>query len=274
MKNIFHGQFGEVLVIKDLFDDFDIPKTCIEFGAYDGTTNSNTYYFWKKKGFEALLIEPNQELFKVLEKNSNKNCTLVNQSVTTGKNLNKIIKEYKFNKKIGLLSIDIDSNDLEIFKQIDHSSTFIVIIEFNNQFPVWVDYSDPKGIIAFRHSALAILRFASKVGYKLLDSKGANLILINNKNLILPKNYLKNNLENCFDYIEQKRVCKDIRIIGSKFTTNAKVFIKKPTILLRIKKFFIQMILVINYFLRGKKIPSSKIPIECKKKILDAGLFM
>ena len=92
MENKFHGQFGEVLVIKDLFDDFDIPKTCIEFGAYDGITNSNTYYFWKKKDFKALLIEPNQELFKVLLKNANKNCTLVNKSITTGKSLNKIIQ--------------------------------------------------------------------------------------------------------------------------------------------------------------------------------------
>ncbi len=274
MENKFHGQFGEVLVIKDLFDDFDIPKTCIEFGAYDGITNSNTYFFWEKKDFKALLIEPDQELFKVLEKNANKNCTLVNKSITTGKSLNKIIKEYKFKKNIGLLSIDIDSNDLEIFKQIDHSSTFIVIIEFNNQFPVWVDYSDPEGIIAFRHSALSILRFASKAGYQLLDSKGANLILINNKNITLPKNYLKNNLESCFDYREQKRACKDIRIVGSKFTTNAKIFTQKPTTLLRIKRFFMQLILVVNYFLRGKKIPSMKIPIECKQKILDAGLFI
>ena len=73
MENKFHGQFGEVLVIKDLFDDFDIPKTCIEFGAYDGITNSNTYYFWKKKGFKALLIMHGEDDFLISPKEAELN---------------------------------------------------------------------------------------------------------------------------------------------------------------------------------------------------------
>ena len=132
---------------------------------------------------------------KLLEKNSNQNCTVVNDFVSIKNSLNKIIKKYNFPNKIGILSIDIDSNDLEIFKKIDHSSTFIVIIEFNNQFPVWVDYEDPSDCIIFRHSALAVLNFAKTKGYKLLDVKGSNLILINEKNLSLPDNLYPNSLE-------------------------------------------------------------------------------
>ena len=44
-----YGQFDEVKVIKKLCEKNNFPKTCIEFGAYDGITNSNTYYFWKKR---------------------------------------------------------------------------------------------------------------------------------------------------------------------------------------------------------------------------------
>ena len=103
-------------------------------------------------------------------------------------------------------SIDIDSNDLEIFKLVDHSSTFIVIIEFNNQFPVWVDYEDPNDCIIFRHSALAVINFATKKGYKLLDVRGANLILINDKNLTLPNDFYPENLQACFDYKEHVEI--------------------------------------------------------------------
>ena len=269
-----YGQFDEVKLILKIPKLDVIPKTCIEFGAYDGITNSNTFYFWEKKNFKSLLIEADPNLFKLLEKNANQNCIIVNDFVSRKNSLQKIIKKYNFPNKIGILSIDIDSNDLEIFKKIDHSSTFIVIIEFNNQFPVWVDYEDPSDCIIFRHSALAVVNYAKRKGYKLLDVRGPNLILINEKNLSLPDNIYPDSLKNCFDYEQQKKSCKDIRIIGSKFTTNAKVFSQKPNILLRLKKYLFQLVVVINYSLRGKPVPSNKITRDCKKKILNAGLYL
>ena len=269
-----YGQFNEVKIIKRIYEKYDFPKTCIEFGAYDGITNANTFYFWKKKGFKSLLIEADPNLFKLLEKNANQNCIIVNDFVSRKNSLQKIIKKYNFPNKIGILSIDIDSNDLEIFKSIDHSSTFIVIIEFNNQFPVWVDYEDPSDCIIFRHSALAVVNYAERKGYKLLDVKGPNLILINEKNLLLPESLYPDSLENCFDYEQQKKSSKDIRIIGSKFTTNAKVFSQKPNFILRLKKYLFQLVVIINYSLRQKPIPSNKIPECCKKKILESGLYI
>ena len=51
-----YGQFNEVKIIKRIYEKYDFPKTCIEFGAYDGITNSNTFYFWKKKGFKSIRL--------------------------------------------------------------------------------------------------------------------------------------------------------------------------------------------------------------------------
>ena len=269
-----YGQFGEVKVLENLVEKFDVPKTCIEFGAYDGITNSNTNYFWEKKKFRALLIEPNEKLFHLLKKNSNGNCITINEFVTVKNNLSEIIKKNSFPEKIGILSIDIDANDLAIFKLVNHKSTYIVVIEFNNQFPVWANYEDPEDCIVFRHSALAILNFASKKGYKLLDVKGSNLILINENNLKLPKSLFPMSLDSCFDYEEQLKACKDVRIIGSKFTTNAKIFSEKPSFLLKLKKVIFQIIVVVNYSLRGKTLPSRNIPESCKKKIIDSGLYL
>ena len=46
-----YGQFDEVKLILKIPKLEVIPKTSIEFGAYDGITNSNTFYFWKKENF-------------------------------------------------------------------------------------------------------------------------------------------------------------------------------------------------------------------------------
>ena len=81
-------------------------------------------------------------------------------------------------------------------------------------------------------------------------------------------------LKTCFDYEEQIKACKDVRIIGSKFTTNAKVFSEKPNFLLKIKKIIFQIIVIVNYSLRGKNLPSRNIPESCRKKIIDSGLYL
>ena len=139
--------------------------------------------------------------------------------------------------------------------------------------PVGADYEDPKDYIVFIYSALAVVKFVTKNGYRLLDMRGENLILVNQKNLFYLIISILINLKIVLIVIK-KRACKDIRIIGSKFTTNAKIFSLRPSIVLRIKKLFFQLTLVINYSLRGKSIPSKKIPEDCKKRILDAGLYI
>lgn len=52
----FYGQHGEDAYIKTLFPDNYIG-TCIEVGAYDGISLSNTYFF-EQKGWKSLCIEP------------------------------------------------------------------------------------------------------------------------------------------------------------------------------------------------------------------------
>ena len=68
MDKIFSGQFGEVLILKNIINKFPIPKTCIEFGAYDGITNANTFSLRSsillriKKIFFQLTLEINYSL--------------------------------------------------------------------------------------------------------------------------------------------------------------------------------------------------------------------
>ena len=43
---MFYGQFGEDQYLSKFFDD-NYKGVCIDVGAYDGISGSNTYYFEK-----------------------------------------------------------------------------------------------------------------------------------------------------------------------------------------------------------------------------------
>ena len=63
-----YGQFNEVKILNELTKSFNIPKTCIEFGAHDELQIQILFIFGKKKKFSALLIEPDLKLFTILKK--------------------------------------------------------------------------------------------------------------------------------------------------------------------------------------------------------------
>jgi FkbM family methyltransferase len=59
-KEVFYSQFGEDRLLSRIFRGRDIG-VCIEVGANDGVTDSNTLYF-EEKGWNCILIEPNSDL--------------------------------------------------------------------------------------------------------------------------------------------------------------------------------------------------------------------
>jgi FkbM family methyltransferase len=58
---MFYSQFGEDKILSNYFNDNYIG-VCVEVGAYDGISGSNTYHF-ENKGWETLCIEPTPESF-------------------------------------------------------------------------------------------------------------------------------------------------------------------------------------------------------------------
>lgn len=67
----FYGQCKEDEYISKFFSPTHVGS-CIEVGAYNGVDMSNTYYF-EKKGWNTLCIEPNPEPFKICQ-SCRKNC--------------------------------------------------------------------------------------------------------------------------------------------------------------------------------------------------------
>ena len=67
-----HSQFGEDGIIKEILNRIKIEnldKYCVEFGARDGISDSNTYNLIKNHKYKAVLIEGDKRYFKKLCKN-------------------------------------------------------------------------------------------------------------------------------------------------------------------------------------------------------------
>ena len=75
------------------------------------------------------------------------------------------------------MSIDIDSYDYHILKNLQCKPQ-IIIIEFNNSIPGYIDYADPEEEVFLRCSAKAIEKLAHKKGYMLVCCTVTNCILL------------------------------------------------------------------------------------------------
>ena len=247
-KNYF-SQNGEDGIIEKLLDQLNLKQNLFvcEFGAWDGIHLSNTFNLVTKYNATALMIEGDDERYKDLEKTSkiNKNIIPIKKFVRpNGDNsLDKILEENNFPINFDLLSIDIDSNDLEVWQNCIKYKPKIIIIEINsNLAPDIIQvHNDKLGLIG--NSFRSTLEVSRKKGYTPITHIG-NLILL--KNELLEKiNFDKELIKNpekifIYDWVDSEKVNKNfmikmIRFIVPKFVRD-KINSKFKY---RIKKIFI-----------------------------------
>ena len=180
-KNNIYSQNGEDGVIQEITKELNIDiGTCIEFGASRGKDNSNTYSL-VEKNWRALYIESDKDRFiDLIETTKNfKNVISVNKFVSDkpGKNdLNFIVNENKFDKDCDILSIDIDSEDLRVWKNFNGKPK-VVIIEINSTIkPGILNYHNEK---VPGNSFSSTLVVAKEKGYTLICHTG-NCIFLRN----------------------------------------------------------------------------------------------
>jgi len=143
-KKRIYSQLGEEGILEFLLNktNNNLLKNLniIEFGAWDGIHLSNTFYFVEKYNANAIFIEKDRKKFLDLTKTSKKfpkiiavNCE-VSSNIKSKFSLDNILKKhYKFKSDIDILSIDIDSFDLAIWKSLKKFSPKIVVIEINSE---------------------------------------------------------------------------------------------------------------------------------------------
>jgi len=214
-KKNFFSQNGEDGIIEKILEDLNIKENLYvcEFGAWDGKFLSNTFNLVQKRNTNALMIEGDESRFDSLLKTSKKYPTIipVNKFVClTGNNsLDNILEQNKFPIDFDLLSIDIDSNDLEIWENLKKYKPKIVIIEINSSIIPGVKQRHDPAKNHIGNSFSSTLEVAYQKGYIPIVHTG-NLILLRKEllNKINLENDLINNPNNLFiyDWVNKKNI--------------------------------------------------------------------
>ncbi len=198
-----YSQFGEdgiLLEILNRLKNKNLDKWCVEFGAKDGISYSNTYNLIKNYNYNAVLIEGDKKYFKKLSKNlPQKNIIKINKFVNFSgpNNLDEILGSTVIPENFDILSIDIDGCDFYIFESLIKYKPKIVCIEFNHLIPNSVEFVQKKDFkIKQGSSAKSLIKLAGKKDYKLVGSSFSNLFFIDKDyfNLVTEKEVLLEDL--------------------------------------------------------------------------------
>jgi len=131
-----YSQNGEDGVLEKIINTLELENLELcEFGAWDGIQGSNTFNLLKTRNAKCVYIEGDKkkyiDLLKTTEKNQN--ITPVNAYIDINQNkLDKILSKTFLKKNFDLLSIDIDSNDLDVWDSLKNYQPKIVVIEINS----------------------------------------------------------------------------------------------------------------------------------------------
>ena len=184
-KNIY-SQNGEDGIIERIC--FFLKIQCgffCEFGAWDGEHLSNCKALYEK-GWAGLFIEGDKKRFLDLESNykSASKIILLNEYVSPEgeTSLDSILKKNNVTT-VDLLSIDIDGDDLLIWRSIKSVRPKIVIVEYNPTIPFDTRFDNPIGENK-GNSALSIVEFAKAWDYVLVAGTECNLLFIERTSLV------------------------------------------------------------------------------------------
>ncbi len=171
-----YSQNGEDGVLAKIFELIGTSsRYCVEFGAYDGITGSNTCLL-RKQGWSALLLDRRSD------------SPEIHKEFITAENITSLFDKYKVPKNLDLVSIDIDYNDFYVWQALDPKyQPKVVLIEYNSALLPDQDkvakpmpYYSGDGTIYYGASILALYNLGRSKGYSLVyaEKAGVNLFFI------------------------------------------------------------------------------------------------
>jgi len=182
-KNVA-SQEGEDGIIEKIFEIIGTKnKWCVEFGAHNGHTNSNTWNLINNAGWRSIQIEGDAPRFAQL-KDRYKN----NQSVITintfvqfeGENsLDAILERSGAPVDLDFISIDIDGNDFHIWASLTKFRPRLVVIEFNQSIPSDILFVQDKNTAVNQGSSLrAFIELGKSKNYELVATTAGNAFFV------------------------------------------------------------------------------------------------
>jgi hypothetical protein len=180
-----YSQNDEDGIIQEIF--FRIghrSKTFVEFGVENGLENNTLKLLLE--GWRGVWLEGSQKhVERVNEKFSDviqEGRLQVKQAFVDRDNINGLISQF-FSNEIGLVSIDIDGNDIYILEVLEAVSPMAIVIEYNGKFPPPISIAQAynamhrwKGTDYGGSSLSAITKVADRKGYSLV---GCNVMGVN-----------------------------------------------------------------------------------------------
>lgn len=131
------SQVGDDGIIEEIFKRIGVTNQYfIEFGVEDGTETNSTYLLYK--GWKGLWMDGSEANIKAIHQHCSKAIARGDlkaiQAFITAENIEFLFQQAGVPTEPDLLSIDIDRNDLYVWKAINQYKPRVVIVEYNAVF--------------------------------------------------------------------------------------------------------------------------------------------
>ena len=178
-----HSQSGEDGILEKIFESLGIKNGWYcEFGAGDGNWICNTRKL-REEGWKGVLIEGDNESFLNLKGNygSHPDVSIIESYISCepGESLDDLLATTEIPKDFDFLSIDVDGNDLWIWKSLKIYEPKVIAVEYNPHYnPVdslTIEYDANHRFNSDNYygaTAGAFNKLAEEKGYKLIGSTG------------------------------------------------------------------------------------------------------
>jgi hypothetical protein len=175
---------GEDGIIAEIYHRIGTTgKWCVEFGALNGTHDSNVWTLIVNEGWSGVLIEADRTYFEKLAETyrdiPRAHCLNTFISFDGEGRLDNVFAETPLPKAFDLLSIDIDGNDYHVWESLKEYRPRVVIVEFNPTIPNDIEFVQPRDMSVQQGSSLkSLTELAKKKGYELVATAGANAFFV------------------------------------------------------------------------------------------------
>lgn len=172
-----YSQFGEDGIIAHIFNVIGKGRGyCVEFGANDGVSCSNTANLWRRNQWSATLIEANLDLIPAIEENSALYSVEIINSLVGDEPPNRVDDLIKADE-VDYMSIDVDGNDWLIWDAMTRIRPRVVSIEYNRTLPLHVSFLQKKDE-DMGASARALHDLGKSKGYVFLGLTWGNMFFV------------------------------------------------------------------------------------------------